>query len=82
MFLAKIYVTLKPKVNDPQGYTIMSSLKVLGFKSISGVRTGKYLEVRVNGTNRNLAESQVEEMCDKLLANPVIEDYLFELTEI
>lgn len=82
MFLAKIYVTLKPKVNDPEGYTIMSSLKSLGFKSISGIRTGKYFEVRINETNRSLAESQIEEMCDKLLANPVIEEYMFELSEL
>ena len=82
MFLARIYVTLKPTVNDPQGRTIMGGLKSLGFESVSDVRAGKYLEVRVQETERGRAQSQVQEMCDKLLANPVIEEYRFELVEV
>ena len=81
MFLAKVYVTLKPTVNDPQGLTIMGGLHSLGFQSVEGVRAGKYMEIRLNGSDRAAAEAQVAEMCRKLLANPVIEDFRFELEE-
>jgi len=81
MFLAKVYVTLKPTVNDPQGLTIMGGLHSLGFQSVQGVRAGKYMEIRLNGSDRAAAEAQVAEMCRKLLANPVIEDFRFELEE-
>ncbi len=82
MFLAKVYVTLKSTVNDPQGRTIMGGLNTLGFGSVTDVRAGKYLEVRLQETDKAKAESQVREMCDKLLANPVIEEYRFELVEV
>jgi phosphoribosylformylglycinamidine synthase PurS subunit len=81
MFLAKVYVTLKPTVNDPQGLTIMGGLHSLGFESVESVRAGKYMEIRLNGSDRAAAEAQVAEMCRKLLANPVIEDFRFELEE-
>ncbi len=81
MFLAKVYVTLKPTVNDPQGRTIMGGLKSLGFASVSDVRAGKYLEIKLQDADRAKAEAHVREMCDKLLANPVIEQYRFELVE-
>jgi len=81
MFLAKVYVTLKPTVNDPQGLTIMGGLHSLGFDSVQSVRAGKYMEIRLNGSDRAAAEAQVAEMCRKLLANPVIEDFRFELEE-
>ena len=81
MFLAKVYVTLKPTVNDPQGLTIRGALHSLGFASVDSVRAGKYMEVRLNTGDRKEAETQVAEMCRKLLANPVIEDYRFELEE-
>jgi phosphoribosylformylglycinamidine synthase PurS subunit len=80
-FLAKIYVTLKPTVNDPQGLTITGGLHSLGFESVRSVRAGKYMEIRLNGSDRAAAEAQVAEMCRKLLANPVIEDFRFELEE-
>lgn len=82
MFLAKVYVTLKPTVNDPQGRTIMGGLKSLGFQSVTDVRAGKYLEVRLQEAQRDQAETRIKEMCDKLLANPVIEEYRFELVEV
>ena len=82
MFLAKVYVTLKPTVNDPQGRTVMSGLKSLGFDTVSDVRAGKYLEVKLQEADRSEAEKQVKDMCDKLLANPVIEEYRFELEEV
>ena len=82
MFLAKIYVTLKPTVNDPQGQTVLGSLNTLGFASVDSVRMGKYLEMRVLEEQRSRAEEQVNEMCRKLLANPVIEDFRFLLEEL
>ena len=81
MYLAKVRVTLKPTVNDPQGLTILGALHSLGFSSAQEVRAGKYLEVKVDEVSREGAESQVEEMCRKLLANPVIETYSFEVEE-
>ncbi len=82
MYLAKIYVTLKPTVNDPQGLTIQGALHNLGFQSIERVRAGKYIEIWVEENTISQAERQVQEMCQKLLANPVIENFRFELEEI
>ncbi len=81
MFLARVYITLKPTVNDPQGLTIKGGLHSLGFESVESVRAGKYLEIRLDGADRAAAEAQVTEMCRKLLANPVIEDFLYEIEE-
>ena len=82
MYLAKVYVTLKPTVNDPQGLTVLGALRNLGLSTVIDVRVGKYLEVRVDETDRSRASSLVEEMCHKLLANPVIEEYRFDLEEL
>lgn len=82
MYLARIYVTLKTTVNDPQGQTVLGSLKQLGFFSVDDVRIGKYLEVRVDEADRHRAQELVDGMCHKLLANPVIEEYRFDLDEI
>ena len=81
MFLAKVYVTLKPTVNDPQGLTIRGGLHSLGFDAVKSVRAGKYIEIRVEGEDKSKAEEQVHEMCRQLLANPIIEEYRFELEE-
>ena len=81
MFLARINVTLKPTVNDPQGTTVLGGLKNLGFDSVKDVRVGKFLEVRVDETDPSQARIVVNEMCEKLLANPVIEQYYVELYE-
>ena len=82
MYLARIYITLKPTVNDPQGLTIKGALYHLGFNTVEDVRAGKYMEVRINEEDNNKAHKQVNEMCHKLLANPVIENYRFELERI
>ena len=82
MFLAKIYITLKPTVNDPQGQTVHGGLKTLGFNSVESVRMGKYLEVKIQVGERSRAEAQVGEMCQKLLSNPVIENFHFDLEEL
>ena len=81
MYHARVYVTLKTTVNDPQGITILGALHSLGLSDVGSVRAGKYLEVRLDAKGRKQAEKQLTEMCRKLLANPVIEDSRFELEE-
>ena len=81
MFLARVYVTLKPTVNDPQGLTIRGGLRSLGFDTVESVRAGKYLEIKIDAPEEATAKERVTEMCRKLLANPVIEDFRFELEE-
>jgi phosphoribosylformylglycinamidine synthase PurS subunit len=81
VFLARVYVTLKPTVNDPQGLTIKGGLHSLGFTSVQSVRAGKYMEVLVDAKDKNEAETAVTEMCRKLLANPVIEEFRVEVGE-
>lgn len=76
---AKIYVTLKHGIHDPQGQAIHHSLATLGFDTVEDVRMGKLLEVDLRETNQEKAESTVKSMCKKLLANPVIEDFRYEL---
>lgn len=80
-FLARVYVSLKPTVNDPQGLTVRGGLHLLGFESVESVRAGKYLEIRLQEPDRATARSKVEEMCSRLLANPVIERYRYEIDE-
>ena len=82
MFLARIYVTLKPTVNDPPGLTIRGGLRSLGFDSVQSVRSGKYMEIRIEAPSHADADAQTGEMCRKLLANPVIEDFRYELEEL
>ena len=81
MFLARVYVTLKPTVNDPPGLTIRGGLHSLGFTSVQSVRSGKYMEIKIDAASRADADAQVAEMCRKLLANPVIEEFRFDLDE-
>ncbi len=82
MYLAKVYVTLKPTVNDPQGLTIRGGLQTLGFDTVKSVRAGKYMEIKLEADSRAAAENIVSEMCRKLLANPIIENFRFELDEV
>jgi phosphoribosylformylglycinamidine synthase subunit PurS len=81
-FLARVYVSLKPVINDPQGLTIADGLRSLGFGGVADVRAGKYLEVRLTASTVDDAHAQVDSMCDKLLANPVIETYRFDVEEL
>ena len=81
MYLARVYVTLKPAVNAPQGLTVMGGLHSLGYEAVEDVRIGKYMEIRVDAEDRAQAESDVAGMCDRLLANPVIENYRFTLEQ-
>lgn len=82
MFLAKIYVSLKPTVNDPQGLTIRGALQSLGFVNVSDVRAGKYFEIKLNSDNMDEVYNQINSMCSKLLANPVIEIFRFDIEKI
>ena len=81
-FLARVYVSLKPTVNDPVGRTIADGLRSLGFGEVEGVRAGKQFEVRLSADDAEAARRQVDAMCDKLLANPVIETYRYEVEEL
>ena len=78
---AKVYVTLKSAVLDPQGKAIERSLHRLGYQEVKNVRMGKYIQLNLNETDQNRASKRLEEMCKKLLSNPVIEDIRYEFTE-
>ncbi len=80
--LVKVFVTLKEGVLDPQGKAVRNSLHSLGFGTVQDVRVGKYLELHLDAPAAADAEQQARRMCEKLLANPVIEDYRFEIAEI
>jgi phosphoribosylformylglycinamidine synthase len=79
MFLARVYVTLKPTVNDPQGLTVKSGLRSLGFSTVESVRIGKYMEVTLDAKDADDAGMLVRQMCQKLLANQVIEQFRFDV---
>ena len=72
---AKVTITLKPGLLDAQGKTIKTALRSLGFGKVQDVRVGKYLEVELNGAKSAAAKKEVERMCQKLLANPIVEIY-------
>jgi phosphoribosylformylglycinamidine synthase len=74
---AKVYITPKKDILDPQGLTIERSLPALGFDGVSHVRVGKYIELEIAGGQE--AAGELDQMCRKLLANPIIEDFEFEL---
>ena len=78
-FLARVYVSLKPTVNDPQGRTIADGLRSLGFAEVENVRAGKYIEIRLDAPDTASAHKRVDAMCDQLLANPIIETFRFEI---
>ena len=80
--LAKIHITLKNGVLDPQGKAVHHALQDLGYNEVSGIQMGKYLEVQLNGISREEAETRVKEMCEKLFANTVIESYQFTLDAV
>jgi phosphoribosylformylglycinamidine synthase PurS subunit len=77
---AKIHVTLKSGILDPQGKAIEHALDSLGFKQAANVRVGKYIELDLQEADTAKAEVAVKSMCEKLLANTIIEDYRYELT--
>ncbi len=79
-YQVRIYVTLRPSVLDPAGTAVQSGLKHMGYDNVEQVRIGKYVEVTLTAADETTAREQIDRMCDQLLANPVIENYRFELT--
>lgn len=78
---ANIYVTLKQEVLDPQGDAVRRALGTLGFEGVDSVRVGKLIEIEVDANDRAQAEQDLRAMCQKLLVNPVIEDFRFEIVD-
>lgn len=77
----KVYVTLRESVLDPQGSAVMGALHSMNYKEVSDVRIGKFLELQIEESDRDL-DTTVKEMCEKLLTNTVIEDYRYEVEEV
>ena len=75
----KVYVMLKKGILDPQGKAVQQALQSLGYSGLEEVRAGKYLEINMQNRSKTVAEREIREMCEKLLANTVIEDYRFEI---
>jgi phosphoribosylformylglycinamidine synthase len=78
---ARVFVTLKPGVLDPQGKAIEHALKSLGFDGVNEVRQGKYIEVELAETDEERARAQLDKICQELLANTVIEKYAYEIVK-
>jgi phosphoribosylformylglycinamidine synthase len=78
-FLARVYVTPRPSVRDPEGDTILAGLHQLGFSAVEIVRAGKYFEIVLEAESPKAAEQTIDQMCRKLLANPVVEQFSFDL---
>ncbi len=81
-YQARIYVTLRPSVLDPAGTAVQSGLKHMGYENVEQVRIGKYVELTLTAESLDAAKKQLDVICDQLLANVVIENYRFELTEV
>lgn len=82
MFEAKVYIKLKKTVADPQGLTVKHALESLGYTKAEEVRIGKLIVIKLNLKDKKETEAEVNEMCHKLLANPIIEDYSFGIKEV
>ena len=80
-YLASIRVMLKPLVNDPQGLAVAGGLRDLGYDNVQSVRVGKRIEVTLDAPDAAAAEAAAREMCERLLANPVIEDFELDVAE-
>lgn len=80
-YQAQIYVTLRPSVLDPAGTAVQSGLKHMGYE-VEQVRIGKYVELTLSAIDEGKAQEQLARICDRMLANPVIENYWFDLTEV
>jgi phosphoribosylformylglycinamidine synthase len=76
---ARVYVTLKEGILDPQGKTVLRALKSLGYDEVEDLRIGKYMELALDGEDGEKLEARLLEMCEKLLANPIIENYRVEV---
>jgi phosphoribosylformylglycinamidine synthase subunit PurS len=76
---AKIIITPKKAVLDPQGKTVQNALSHMGYQGIGAVHVGKYLEIEIDAVDRDKVRAQIDDACHKILSNPVIEDYRFEI---
>jgi len=76
---ARIVITPKKAVLDPQGKTVQNALAQMGYTGIGAVHVGKYLEIEISGADKEAARKQIDDACHRILSNPVIEDYRFEL---
>ena len=76
---AKINITPKKAVLDPQGKTVQDALQHMGYQGVGAVHVGKYLEIELSGSDKDAARKQIDEACHKFLSNPVIEDYKLEI---
>jgi phosphoribosylformylglycinamidine synthase len=82
MYYAKIYVTLKKSIADPQGNAIKEALLSMKYDGVRDVRMGKLIEIELDGLSKEGTEAALREMCEKLLANTVIEDYSYDILEV
>jgi len=81
-YRAKIFVTLRPSVLDPAGVAVQSGLKQMEYNNVENVRIGKYIELNITSDSEKSARQGLDKICDQMLANPVIENYRFDLTEV
>jgi phosphoribosylformylglycinamidine synthase subunit PurS len=81
LYTAQIKVTLRKSILDPQGKTVEHSIQSLGYNNIKNTRIGKYIELKIDAVSEEEAKRITDEICRKLLANPVMEDYTFQITE-
>ena len=81
-YQAQIYVTLRPSVLDPAGTAVQSGLKHMGYDNVEQLRIGKYVELTLSAKDEAEAKQQLDRICDQLLANPVIENYRFDIKEL
>jgi phosphoribosylformylglycinamidine synthase subunit PurS len=81
MFEAEVYISLKKSVADPQGLTVKHALESLNYKGLKDVRMGKMVRLKLDVKDKAQAEAEVKGMCEKLLANPIIEDFTFKINE-
>lgn len=79
MARARLFVTLKEGILDPQGKTLLRALKSLGYDEVTDLRVGKYMEIEIDGTDRATMERRLGEMSEILLTNPIIENYRMEV---
>ncbi len=81
-YQAQIYVTLRPSVLDPAGTAVKSGLSHMGYDNVEQIRIGKYVELTIAADSEDAARQQLDQICDQLLANPVIENYRFDLQQV
>jgi phosphoribosylformylglycinamidine synthase subunit PurS len=81
MYKVKVFITLRESVLDPQGNAVKSSLHSMSYETVTDVRVGKYMELTIGKSDRDI-DTVVKEMCERLLANTVIEDYQYEIEEV